>query len=213
MKLIPMPEELRDLDRRADLAPRDAAARALWDAYMEEASQVVADLPPIEREDLLMELASHLADSAMSGAVGHNETDRMRAAIARLGKPRDYLRPMVADSLLERGAATYHPVLLAKGLYQSLFGGLRAFAVGVGFAAGYFLLVVFAVMALFKAAFPRNIGYFIYPDGSRAFGVLANTSGARDALGYWVVPVAILAAAALYVGLTRALRVVRARGK
>lgn len=202
-------DDVQRLEGRPGLTPRDEAARALWQRYMGDASRAVADLPPAERQDVLLELASHLAASAGAAVPGLNEADAMRTAIRRLGSPKEFLRPMLAASLTERGAATYHPGLLAKGLYHSLFGGLRAFTVALAFGLGYVALAVFGTMALFKAAFPRHIGYFVYPNGTRVFGITGDSGMARDVLGYWVVPIALLAVAALYVLLTRGLRTVK----
>lgn len=192
-------------------APHDERARALWQAYMDDAARVLDVLPVAEREDLLLELTSHLAVSAATGPAEQTDADRMQAAIQRLGSPREYLRPLIVDSLLERGMASYQPLLLARGLYQNLFGGVKALVLSGAFALGYVVLLSLAVIALFKPAFPRHIGYFIYPDGARAFGIIANADGARDPLGYWIIPIAIAGVAVLFVTLTNALRIVRRR--
>jgi hypothetical protein len=197
------------VNARALGAPRDERALALWQAYMDAAASVLDVLPVAEREDLLMELTSHLAVSAATGPAESSEADRMQAAMKRLGTPREYLRPLIADSLLERGVAGYQPLLLARGLYQNLFGGVKALVLSGAFTLGYVVLLSLAVIALFKPVFPRHIGYFIYPDGARAFGIIANADGARDPLGYWIIPIALAGVAVLFVTLTNALRVVR----
>lgn len=206
-----MRRDLERLESRPGIIPRDEEARALWQQYMGEASRTVADLPVAEREELLLELASHLAASIGADAPGASDVEAMRAAMMRLGRPKEFLRPMLAASLTEQGVAAYHPVLLAKGLYHSLFGGLRSLTVALAFGLGYVAVAVFGVMALFKAAFPTNIGYFVYPSGAQVFGITGDSGMARDVLGYWVIPIALLVVAALYVLLTRGLRSARAR--
>jgi hypothetical protein len=191
--------------------PRNADALGLWNDYLDDASRVARRLPEAERRELVLELKSHLAESfAVAGELSDaNEAARVRAAIARLGSPRDFLRPILADHLLEQGASTFHPRLLAEGLYHNVFGGLKAGIISVAFAVGYVLIIVFAAMALLKAFLPSHVGYFVYPNGTRTFGILAVTTGAREALGYWVVPLALAAATVLYVLLTLGLRATR----
>lgn len=191
--------------------PRDAGALRLWNDYLDDASRVARRLPETERRELVLELRSHLAESfAVAGDLSDaDEAARVRAAIARLGRPRDFLRPILADHFLEQGASTFHPRLLAEGLYHNVFGGLKAGIISVAFAVGYVLIIVFAAMALMKAFVPSHVGYFVYPNGTRTFGILTDTTGAREALGYWVVPLALAAATVLYVLLTLGLRATR----
>lgn len=188
---------------------RAAAMRA---EYLQAAARVLSPLPPHERDDLLLEIESHLAESMQhaDGLSSHaDEETRLRDAIARLGNPREFLRPIVADYLLAAGTSTYRPWILARGLYANLFSGARAAAVSLVFGLAYVLLAIFAAMALLKGFLPRHVGYFIYPDGTRSFGVVANTTAAREALGWWVVPVSLACFALLYVAVTRGLAAVR----
>ncbi len=191
--------------------PRAPDALRLWNDYLDEASRVARSLPETERRELVLELQSHLAASfAVAGEPGDaNEAARVSSAITRLGRPRDFLRPILADHLLEQGASTFHPRLLAEGLYHNVFGGLKAGITSVVFGVGYLVIFVLAAMALLKAFVPNHVGYFVYPNGTRAFGIFADTTGAREALGYWVVPLALGAAIVLYVVLTLGLRATR----
>ncbi|HEY4953937.1 MAG TPA: hypothetical protein VII02_03530 [Gemmatimonadaceae bacterium] len=191
--------------------PQNADALRVWNDYLNDASRVARQLPEAERRELVLELRSHLAESfaVAGGPSDADEVTRVKAAIARLGRPRDFLRPILADHLLEKGASTFHPRLLAEGLYHNVFGGLKAGVISVAFGVGYVLIIVFAAMALLKAFVPNHVGYFVYPNGTRTLGILADTTGAREALGYWVVPLALAAATVLYVLLTLGLRAIR----
>src|SRR5450759_3081858 len=130
--------------------PRDADALRLWNDYLDDASRVARRLPETERRELVLELRSHLAESfAVAGDLSDaDELARGRAVIARLGRPRDFLRPILADHLLEQGASTFHPRLLAEGLYHNVFGGLKAGITSVVFGVGYLVIFVLAAMAL-----------------------------------------------------------------
>jgi hypothetical protein len=191
--------------------PGNADALRLWNDYLDEASRVARRLPEFERRELVLELRSHLAESfAVVGDLRDaDEVARVKAAIARLGRPGDFLRPMLADHLLEEGAGNFHPRLLAEGLYHNAFGGLKAGIISVAFGLAYVLIIAFAAMALLKGFVPSHVGYFVYPNGARTLGILGDTTGAREALGYWVVPLALAAATVLYVLLTLGLRASR----
>ena len=197
------------IDRKPS-KPRDAVALGLWHEYLAAASHAARRLPVTERQELLQELESHLAASvAADRSAELTEAARVRAAIARLGNPREFLRPILADNLLDRGVSTFRPWLLLEGLYHNFFGGLKAGLVSVGFGLCYLLIAIFAAMALLKAFIPGHVGYFVYPNGARSFGIVADSTGAREMLGLWVVPLAIAAAGVTYVGLTLALRATR----
>ena len=64
----------------------------------------------------------------------------MQRAIDRLGRPAEFLRPMLADELIARGTTRYSPPLISCGLYHAMrFGSDRALRAGL-FALGYLTL-------------------------------------------------------------------------
>lgn len=189
---------------------RDEAAARRWTGYFAEVDRLLARVGD-EAGELRADLEAHLADSFAAGDPTAPETDGLENAIRRLGRPADYLRPLIADELLNRGTRSYNPVPLARGLYHSVgLGSARAIG-AIAFGLGYVLLAAFTAMALLKPLWGDHVGLFRQPDGSVSFGIVAETTGARELLGYWIIPIAILVAALLYVLLTRALRTFRAR--
>lgn len=85
----------------------DPAAERLWRAYFADVDRIIARSGP-GAEDLREDLRDHLAESYSSEGNGA-EVDRLQAAINRLGRPADYLHPLLADELLMHGSRTYHP--------------------------------------------------------------------------------------------------------
>lgn len=189
----------------------DSAAIHLWQDYFSDVDRLLAVMEKEDRAELRTDLEAHLADSFAAESAERTETDRLRSAIHRLGRPADYLRPMLADQLLARGTQTYSPKPIARGLYYSLKLGSTRAATAAGFALGYLLLAIFALMALLKPIWGDNVGLFREPDGSISFGIVANPSNGEELLGLWIIPIALFAVAILYVILTRALRAVRTR--
>ena len=181
---------------------QDPAARNLWDSYVAEIDRMVGLIGP-EAEELSDDLRAHLAESYSSESDG-TEVERLESAIDRLGQPSAFLGPMLAEELLERGAQTYNPALISRGLYHSIRTGSRKALTVIAFAFGYLLLVIFAAMSLLKPFFAENIGLIRSPDGSLNFGILSD--GGEELLGLWSIPITLAICTLLYVALTRALR-------
>lgn len=189
---------------------RDPADTRRWNIYFAEVDRLLARVGG-EAAEMRADLETHLADSFAASDPTASESARLDGAIERLGQPVDYLRSMIADELLDRGTRSYHPVPIARGLYHSLgLGASRAIG-AIGFGLGYFMLAIFVAMAFLKPLWRDHVGLFRQMDGTVHFGIVANSAGARELLGYWVIPIALLIATLLYVVLTRILRAVRKR--
>ena len=187
----------------------DPAAARAWRYYFAEVDRLLASMDGADRAELRADLETHLVDSFAECAGG--EADRLASAMRRLGQPADYLRPVIAEQLLEQGTRSYAPAPIARGLYHSLKLGSTRAAVAAGFGLGYMMLAIFALMALLKPLWGDHVGLFRASDGTTSFGIVANTSGASELLGLWIIPIALLLTALLYVILTRALRSARHR--
>lgn len=181
----------------------EAEARALWAGFTAEIDRMVALIGP-EAAELAEDLRMHLADSFASETQGA-EAERLQRAIDRLGRPADFLRPMLADELIARGTARYSAPLISRGLYHALRSGSgRALRAGL-FGVGYLLLAIFSAMTVLKPFFGDNVGLIRGADGSLTFGIVS-ASGGQDLLGLWSVPLTLALCVLLYVLLTRWLR-------
>jgi hypothetical protein len=187
----------------------DPAARRLWDDYFAEVDRLLAQADA-HAADLCDDLAMHLADS-MAAMPSGNERDRLNAALARLGRPVEYLRLLLADELIERGTRTYSPLTIAQGLAHAVKAGSRRMIIALAFGIGYLLLVIFTAIAFAKPLWAGHVGLFRYQDGTVSAGIVARTSGAHELLGWWSIPIAVMLAALLYGVLTNGLRAVHHR--
>ncbi|MDY0957961.1 hypothetical protein SOM26_04610 [Sphingomonas sp. CFBP8993] len=187
----------------------DSAARRRFDAYFSEVDRLLARAGA-DAAELRGDLEAHVADS-MAAAPGGSEGERLDAALSRLGRPIDYLRPLLADELIERGTRSYSPVTIARGLSHAVLAGSRRAGIGFAFGLGYLLLAIFTAMALLKPLWGEHVGVFRNADGTISAGIVAQSDGARELLGWWSIPIALLLAALLYVALTRGLRALRQR--
>lgn len=188
----------------------DPASARLWDDYFGEVDRLLADAAP-DAAEIRNDLQMHVLDSLAAQSAAESEFARLQAALRRLGEPRVYLRALLADGLLERGTRTYRPMLIARGLFHSLLAGSARAATAAAFALGYLLLALFAAMAVLKPLWGDHVGLFRRPDGALSLGIIAHTEGARDLLGLWSTPAALLVSLLLYFALARALRAARAK--
>jgi hypothetical protein len=188
---------------------REKDAKRVWDQYIRRIQRILKPLDPDMREEISLEIQGHLLESLHDGE-GATEIERLLDATERLGEPEEYLRQLMADRLLAKGTRTLHPVVVARGLFFSLFGGmwrvLLTIVTGLGFLASFAL----AVLALLKPVFPRHIGLLLLDGGGIVLGAASDPSHVKsDALGYWFVPLGLAAAFFLYVVFVQLLRVLR----
>lgn len=187
----------------------DPAARRRWDDYFADVERLLVRAGA-DAAELRSDLEAHVADS-MAAASGGSELERLNVALSRLGQPAAYLHPLLADQLIERGTRTYSPVTIARGLSQSILAGSRRAVIALGFGIGYLLLAIFAAIAILKPLLGEHVGVFRNADGTVGAGIISRADGAQELLGWWSIPVALLLAAVLYIGLTKGLRALRHR--
>lgn len=185
----------------------DPLARRRWDAYFAEVDRLLR-YTDVSAAELRNDLAAHVVDSMAAAPVG-SERERLETALSRLGRPVDYLRPMIADELIERGTRSYAPFPIARGLLHALLAGSRRTAIGLAFGLGYLLLAIFAAAAVLKPIWGEHVGLFRNPDGAISAGIVATAPGERELLGWWSIPIALALAALLYIALTKGLRALR----
>ncbi len=173
----------------------DEAALHLWNDYVARIEQALRSLPASERADMRMELIAHVLESATAQA-GATEVERLTQAISRMGEPADYFRPLAAKA--EIGASPFTVLIrlgtLARRGWTSVLWTLLL-------ATGYLISIFLTLLGVLKIFFPARVGLFF--DGERhVMGILSDTVGLQDSMGFWFVPAAIGVALLLYAALT-----------
>ena len=189
----------------------DELSARLWEQYVERIEAKLEPLRPAVRREIEQELKIHLHDS-----IRHDDADeesvRVLNATEQLGRPEEYLAPIVTDRMIEEGANTYNPRWIVKGLGRTLMQGAKKTAQGVLFGVGYLLALVVFSLGLLKPFFPEHVGLFYDPGEETnrlAFGFLGQTDGMTEVLGYWIIPLCLALGILLYAGLTKMLVLLR----
>lgn len=188
---------------------KNTITKKIWNQYDQRLQHILRRTDKEEKKELLLEIKSHLLES-FSQDLAESEEEKLLNAIDRLGDPEIFLRPLIADKYMTRASRTLSPKDVVKGLYFSLFTGIKKALISFLLGLGYVLVFVLGAMAVLKPIFPNHVGVLLFNDGSMTAGMSFNASGVKiDYLGYWVIPVAACLFILLYIGLTKYLRIVR----
>jgi hypothetical protein len=164
-------------------------ARGL-EAYLAELSKRLGPLPEAERAEIVAELRGHVLDS-----VGESPAEGAVAAVlGRLGPAEDLAAQYLTHSVLASAGRSRSPWTLVTSLARVGGTSLAGFSALVALVVGYGLAASFAVAAVRKLVAPDRVGLWrLGPDSfSLTLGFGARPAG-EELLGWWIVPVGLLA--------------------
>jgi len=185
----------------------DPNSQRIWDNYFKRVKKIIRVMDGKAQHETTMEIQDHLYQSFLDGH-DDNEVSRLLMAIDRLGEPEEFLRLVVSDKFLKKGMRTLSPRNLILGLFYGMWGGMRQVIGGLVFGMGYLLTFIMGLMSFAKVFFPDKLGLFIWPDGSWIFGLVEDTTGSQDVLGYWIILLSLAITFVLYYILTLSVRIV-----
>jgi len=160
------------------------------EAYLAELRRRLGPLPESERAEIVAELRGHVLDSAGDAQAD----DAVVRVLERLGSPEDLAAKYVTQSALAGAARSRAPWTLVSSLARVAGASLAGFSALVACVAGYGLAASFALAALRKPMAPDRVGLWrLGPDDfSLTLGLGARPVG-DELLGWWVVPIGLLA--------------------
>lgn len=183
----------------------DPATAKIWNSYFAEFDRLSAPLGEEGRE-LRSDLERHVLESLQAISADGDLIHQLEDALQRLGRPIEYLRPVLGEHHILNASRTYNPVAVGKGLFHTILGGGGRVLAASVFALGYLLIVTFAVMAISKPFLPEKVGLWRAEDGTISAGVMAQIPDGQELLGWWATPVALALAALIYIVLTKGMR-------
>jgi hypothetical protein len=179
--------------------PLDAQQRI--DAYLNRLRGRLRGLDAENAREIVEELRSHILDRATQG--GEMTLAGVDAALASLGNPEQLAGEYMADDLLKRAEVSRLPWRILESLFRWGSLSVAGFFVLLSAVLGYFLGVVFILVAAIKPFHPQTAGFWVYPDstGGTTYSVRMGFGGApangHELLGWWIVPIGLVGGCAL----------------
>lgn len=174
------------------------------DSYLMNLRRCLRELPPEDVNDILREIRSHILDRAE--AAGELTDERIVAILKALGRPEDIGPLYESEAMISRARASFSPTLILRTTMRWAMRSLFGFIVFMAGLFGYSLAAGFLACAILKPFLPDEVGMWVHPNGLVSFGAVDVAHGTHELLGWWIIPVSIIASAAFLVGTTRALR-------
>jgi hypothetical protein len=177
------------------------------EAYLGRLRQLFRGMNSEDAREIVEELRSHLMDRVAAG--GDATPADVDAALTALGSPEALANEYMTDKLLARAEVSRSPVRIMESLFRWASLSVAGFFVLVGSLTGYFLGSVFILVAALKPFHPQTAGLWLLPDStggseiSLRLGFGTVPSAGREILGWWIVPIGLLAGCAVLMLTTR----------
>ncbi|MCJ8497027.1 DUF1700 domain-containing protein [Chryseobacterium salipaludis] len=179
-------------------------AKALYERYVHKIIAVSKRLPEEDRQDILMELNSHIYESFQRAKKINSEFSVLSDIIQRMGEPDIILKPIIAEKKLQQAAVTFNPVHVFQAIILNISSGAIYFI----FFILYMMLVSFMILIPAKVFFPANVGFFYKNGEFFQYGFTSSSALQHyEILGSWFIPVTLIIGIILYLFITQLLRV------
>jgi Protein of unknown function (DUF1700) len=184
----------------------DDAERRM-EAYLGKLRHRLRGMNDEDAREIVEELRSHIRDKA--AASGQVTAAGVEAALAALGNPEALASQYMTDDLLARAEVSRSPLRILESLFRWASLSLAGFLVLLASIVGYFLGIVFILVAALKSFHPRTAGVWVLPNGSDEFtisirlGFGSVPGNGREVLGWWIIPIGIGVGGALVMLTTR----------
>jgi hypothetical protein len=177
------------------------------DAYLARLRTRLFGFNELEVDEIVKELRSHIEDKiAGNGTETVPGVDRV---LATLGSPEALANEYITDNLLARAVASRSPLRILESLFRLASLSVAGFFVLFGSVMGYFLGAVLILVALLKPFHPQTAGLWVLRDSagdaeiSLRLGFGSVLVGGKEVLGWWIIPIGLLAGCAVVVLTTR----------
>jgi len=172
------------------------AGMAHLETYLAQVQRNLGGLPKGETDEIVAELRSHVLDKVE----GQASPQRVEAAIAALGSPREVARINLTERVAVELEADRSPLTVLRGVARlarlSLYGAFAGLISFTGYALAASLLVTAAVKPFWR----EHAGLWRVPDPddtwSFSLGVNSAPNG-QELLGWWIIPIGVAMGALL----------------
>ena len=160
------------------------------EAYLDELDRRLRPLPESERAEIAAELRGHVLES-----VGEAPTeDAVAAVLERLGPAGVLAEQYVVNGTLATAERSRSPWTLVRTLARAAGASLWAVPALLGCVVGYALALSLALAAVRKPMAPDRVG--LWKLGADTYSLTLGfgvAPGGEELLGWWIVPIGLLA--------------------
>jgi hypothetical protein len=166
------------------------------DLYLSKLRRRLAGVNPQIIREIADELRGHILDKI--AAAGEVTPAAVDATLARLGDPEALADEYLTDNLLARATASRSPLRILHSLLRWASLSLAGFLVLTASVMGYFLGIVFVLVAVLRPFHPQTAGLWLLPgtagdpEFSLRLGFGTVPAAGRDLLGWWIIPVGLI---------------------
>ena len=178
----------------------DKNAQRVYDNFIKNLRNILKPILDEDRQEVLMEFNSHIYERIQNNK-SKSELNELLNAIDKLGSPEEVLKPLIADKLMEKATKSFNPIHIFKALLLNIANGVSY----IIFSLLYLSLGTF-VFLIFAKLFNSNVGMYFKEGKFQVLGLVIETSDYKEVLGYWFIPVMILATVILYFIITLLLK-------
>lgn len=138
----------------------DPRSRRAWRLFRLRTELMLGGVSGGVRRQILEDLAAHVRDIVANGDPAVAEHERVAEALARVGDPREFIAPLVADAVLNAQSASAGLGARWRAVVSSAALGGRRLAAAATVLASAAVGASLAIMAAGSLIFPQSIGVF-----------------------------------------------------
>jgi len=187
-----------------ELQFKDSESQKMYTDYMNRVKKAIKILSIEDQKELLMEMNSHIFEGMQRNS-DSTEPEALNTIIKKLGDPGNVLKPEVAERKLKQATNSFNPKYVIQALFLNLKNGL---IYGI-FGLLYLFLACFGLLIFTKIIKPTKTGLFYIDEKFHSFGFIADTSGTKEVLGHWFIPLILATILLLYFLITLLFRLTR----
>lgn len=165
------------------MALRDPRARAAWLLFRMRAELMLGSVSASVRREIMADLESHMREAMQHSQAG-DELARLLVAIERIGDPRDFLEPLVAEAVFRRPRPANTVVVAWQALLLGAQRGVQDFARVTGLIALGLVGVATFILGAYTLVAPERAGVFLLDQDTIQVRLL----GATHAAGVQLLP-------------------------
>jgi uncharacterized membrane protein len=178
-------------------------AQKMGNHFEKELDHKIKTLPLKDRENVKLEILSHLYESSINDKADKEES-RIINAIERLGTPDEYLTPLVSDILLNLKAKNGNPLAIVKSLFNNIQISLTHTLATIVLGIAYLFIIMIFIMSI-AHIFISEAGLWIHDSGERiAFSFTAHENS-NQWLPEWFTFIGLITSVGCYLIFNRVL--------